>query len=70
MSGGSLLILHELDPMIRDPDVKSAITAMNFPAYVGLSLAIIGVITLAARSHVSDISSDPYIPQSDSKLYQ
>lgn len=51
---GSLLLLsHEifdyLNTIITDDGVKAAIATMNFPAYVGLGLAVIGCVTLAAR---------------------
>lgn len=51
--GGLLTALHELVPIIdgivHDPDVKGAVSAMNFPAYVGLGLAVLGVITVLCR---------------------
>jgi hypothetical protein len=51
--GMLLLSTHEviqmLQTVITDPEVKAAINSMNFPAYVGLGLAIIGCVTLAAR---------------------
>lgn len=52
-AGAFLLSFHELfdyiGTFITDPDVKSSLSAFNFPAYVGLGLAIIGFITLSAR---------------------
>lgn len=51
--GALLLMGHELyvyvDQIAGDTDVKQALAAMNFPPYVGLGLAVIGCITIAAR---------------------
>lgn len=53
LAGALLLMSHELylyaDQVMADTDVKQAIAAMNFPPYVGLGLALIGGITIAAR---------------------
>lgn len=34
-----------------DPEVKAQIASLGLPTYVGLGLAIIGCITLVARTH-------------------
>lgn len=53
-AGALLLAWHEIfdsvSDLLRDTDFKQAMAAMNFPAYVGLGLIIIGFITYKART--------------------
>lgn len=53
LGGVVLYSAHELvdtaGNVITSPEVKSALSAMNFPAYVGLGLAVLGVITVSVR---------------------
>jgi len=48
-----LISFHELwqmfSDLVTDDGVKIAMDRMNFPAYVGLGLAIIGCLTIASR---------------------
>lgn len=43
--------LPYLSNMSNDYNVKAALTALQVPAYVGLTVAVLGVVTLVARSH-------------------
>lgn len=53
-SGTIALGLTQLGALINQPDVKSAIGALALPAYIALGIAILGAITLMARSHPQD----------------
>lgn len=55
-AGSLLFAIHFIAETLHDSDVKAALAAMNFPAYVGLGLAILGIITLAAEPH--DVADD------------
>lgn len=61
--GATLFVVHDIvegvGSTIANPDVKSALTAMNFPNYVTLGLALIGMLTIAVR--LRPASKDPLI---------
>lgn len=58
-SGAFLLSSHEIISVvgdaITDPTIKSAMDAMNFPAYVGLGLVLIGYVTVQVRLRKSSL---------------
>lgn len=63
LAGTLLLAWHEIfdsiSDLMGDTDFKQALSAMNFPAYVGLGLIVIGFITLKARLRKK--SEDPLV---------
>lgn len=62
LAGTILLAWHEifdyLGDALRDTDVKQALAAMNFPAYVGLGLIVIGFITRSVRLRGKEVTED------------
>ena len=50
LSGISLLGIDYVHSILSDSGVKDAITAMKFPPYVGLGLAVLGVLVIIART--------------------
>lgn len=44
-------ILALLPDVLNDPSVKGAVDTLHLDPRIGLALAILGVVTLAARSH-------------------
>lgn len=50
-SGSLMGILALLPDVLNDPSVKGAVDTLHLDPRIGLALAILGVVTLAARSH-------------------
>lgn len=50
---------------MRDTDFKQALAAMNFPAYVGLGLIIIGFITYKARTRDKVVTPENTLVDAD-----
>lgn len=67
--GTLLLVWHEVfdsvSDLMRDTDFKQALAAMNFPAYVGLGLIIIGFITYKARTRDKVVTPENTLVDAD-----
>lgn len=47
----AMLGLHEINHVINNSDVKSALEKLELPVYVVLGLAIIGAVTFLSADH-------------------